>query len=293
MLQKRKMPGWKIPLYFAALTTLISVVLIIEALNSDGTSYYFPFVGYGGTLNVRDSSRIIFTIVSYSFAVCSSIAVSVFQREKVNINILEAILYAVIFSVQAYLGAKLLFCIEKIINCQKLIFRFDGQSLFGGLYISFIYIPFAAKILRVNTGRLFCFSVPIFLFHLIFSRLACFINGCCGTGIYYSNDSPVVFPVQLFEIIFDLFIFSICLRYEKREVSEEQSNVFPLLMLLYCTVRFFLEFIRLNEKLFLIFTIGQMHCVLFIIISSIWIHKNGENVRGVLKKAFSHSMAIQ
>lgn len=272
----KKLSTHLIPLCAALPIAVLCVVMIAEALHSDGTSYVLPFVDYGGTFKFHDIT--VLGLSLYKFLMLVGLAVAVFvslkKRSQYGYKAWSAALVTVLYFLQAYLGAKILFGVEKVISAGSFsAWSMNGQSLFGTLYLSMPVVPLLALLFRKKIADTFDFITPTWLILLTFVRTGCFTAGCCAAKELTINGSPVLLPVQLFEVICDLCILSLCLWLDqpKRRKCNKNLRVFPVLLVTYCSTRFLLEFLRNNDILSLGVTISQIHCVIFFIVGVVWL----------------------
>ena len=121
-----------------------------------------------------------------------------------------------------------------------------GANYFGLLFvIGFAVILISVLIMSNPIKQLDL--VAIFLpFRMIFTRLACFFNGCCwGIPWEYGpyNHNPYhpgnQVPVQAFEVAVVLSIFIFFLLYRKKAKT---GTLLPMYIFLYSGARFFIEF---------------------------------------------------
>lgn len=126
-----------------------------------------------------------------------------------------------------------------------------GANYFGLLFvIGFAVILISVLIMSNPIKQLDL--VAIFLpFRMIFTRLACFFNGCCWGipwkyGLY--NHNPYhpgnQVPVQAFEVAVVLSIFIFFLLYRKKAKT---GTLLPMYIFLYSGARFFIEFFTAAE----------------------------------------------
>ena len=266
--QKRK---FLIPLFAAIPVALLSIVMILEALCYNGTSYFLPFVDNGGVFKFTDirvfGIRLYYILMIIGLMV--AVIVSLQKREQYGYTKLQAAVLTILYFLQAFLGAKILFGVEKVIGAGTLkAWNMSGLSLFGTLYLSLIFVPIFAVFFHKKVTDTFDFITPTWLILLSFVRFGCFISGCCGARQMVFHGFPVRLPVQLFEVICDLCILSLCLWIDqpKQEKNRKEFRAFPLLLVTYCFTRFLLEFLRNNEITSLGITISQVHCVAFLLI---------------------------
>lgn len=131
----------------------------------------------------------------------------------------------------------------------------------GGLvYYGGVIAAFAGFFLYVRSNRLPFFQatdfvIPYIAFVHAFGRAGCFLKGCCY-GKPFSGPWAVKFPflpeavhpVQLYEVIFNLALFSLLVAWVRRKPFP--GAVTSLYLILYSIARFFLEFLRGDQALF-------------------------------------------
>ena len=122
-----------------------------------------------------------------------------------------------------------------------------GFVFYGGLLFGIIYVLFYSYILKkIETKSLVCLIPGICISHAI-GRVGCFLAGCCygnatdvSWGIILHNERR--HPVQLYEVIFLIFIFFIIIKLINRRINSKYIIYFYLIS--YSLIRFGLEFFR-------------------------------------------------
>lgn len=122
-----------------------------------------------------------------------------------------------------------------------------GANYFGLLYfIPFVLFAFFFFI-SVNPFKQTDLITPAYPIALIFVKLACFCDGCCGgfecewglVNYHYETGPQREFPTQLVEAGLALIIFLFLLWYRKRA---KEGTLFPTYLIIYSATRFFSEF---------------------------------------------------
>ena len=143
-----------------------------------------------------------------------------------------------------------------------LLFWEGGLGWFGGLVGGAVGGAIYAKLRHIPVGQVFDLSAPGVMLGLAIGRIGCTINGdVCGSptslfwGITYSHPSSYPFgwglaatslhPVALYELIGCLGIFILLWRLHER--LKPDGSLFFLMIALYCSVRFFLSWLRAEE----------------------------------------------
>lgn len=164
---------------------------------------------------------------------------------------------AVAAIVGGVLGAKLPFW---IFNIRPIIEQFpdimlilSGRTITGGLIGGILAVMYIKKRLGIKErrGNLF---VPAIAIGVAVGRLGCFFRGCCYgtptgffTGIDF-GDHVMRHPTQLYEIAFFILFFIFALT---RIRTAPPGKLFNLLINSYFIFRFFEEFLRYNDQLYL------------------------------------------
>ncbi len=107
-------------------------------------------------------------------------------------------------------------------------------------------------------------------------RIGCFLNGCCygtpthGSWAVYTADAWR-YPVQLYEAVFNLLVYGILLWIYRR--NRINGRILAAYLLLYPVGRFFLEFLRGDERIhWLGFNVAQeISLVLFVTGILLWL----------------------
>jgi phosphatidylglycerol---prolipoprotein diacylglyceryl transferase len=145
------------------------------------------------------------------------------------------------------------------------IIRIDqgGLIFYGGLILASIALVFFARHHRLPLWHLADFAIPALAIGHALGRIGCFLNGCCYgrpagdacCGVVYPAVSEPgrlfagtpLYPVQLIEAAGLILIWLLLLyAYPRRR---KDGAVFALYLLLYPPCRFFLEFLRGDDRL--------------------------------------------
>ena len=167
-----------------------------------------------------------------------------------------------------------------------------GANYFGLLFTVWLLIILVSVLIMSNPIKQLDI-VAIFLpFRMIFTRLACFFNGCCwgipweyGPYNYHYDHPGNQVPVQAIEAIFVLVIYFFLLWYRKRA---KPGTMFPMYMILYGGTRFFNEFFTASEPDIIgPFNMYHILCVISFVIGLIMFFifkKHGEKISDFFEK---------
>ncbi len=149
-----------------------------------------------------------------------------------------------------------------------------GANYFGLLY----FIPFVLFIfffiISVNPFRQTDLITPAYPLALIFTKLACFCDGCCGgfdcewglMNYHYQSGPQREFPTQLVEASLALIIFIFLLWYKKRA---KEGTIFPTYLIIYSASRFFSEFTSGKPNVLGILKTYHILCIIGVILGVI------------------------
>ncbi|MBO4667066.1 MAG: prolipoprotein diacylglyceryl transferase [Bacilli bacterium] len=144
--------------------------------------------------------------------------------------------------------------------------KIGGVSFFGAvLFLPLMLWPIS-KLIKVDSKTYYDLSAAAVCGMLMVMKINCLISGCCGGKIigYNSDNTPIVFPSQIAEminafLIMDVLIFII----KKRKLK---GMIFPLFMVLYGFSRFILNLFRDAEDAIFGLPIGNFWAIVSFII---------------------------
>lgn len=187
--------------------------------------------------NIKKDSISLYSKILINFVKQKGIAIGKIKVEK----IVEFILVSVELLLMGYLPS-----LAAKVNRPFGALVGTGANYFGLLSVVWFAVILISVLIMSNPIKQLDL-VAIFLpFRMIFTRLACFFNGCCWGipwkyGLY--NHNPYhpgnQVPVQAFEVAVVLSIFIFFLLYRKKAKT---GTLLPMYIFLYSGARFFIEF---------------------------------------------------
>ena len=285
------------PAYFAGFVFLAIILFTYEALSAQKLHYDFSFIGFGGTFKYHDL-KILF-IPAYWFMMLLGLGINLFisikQRKRYEYGVVKSLVIPILFLVIAFIGGKIMYIIENFQSVKEHGIELNGMSMFGAVFLFPIITLIVCKIFKLNYCEILDYCTSFGLILLACTRTGCFINGCCGAFTIWNNESPIVLPVQLMEVMFDLIILEICGHIEKTKFKS--GLMYPMAMILYGVCRFGLEFLRKTEITFFIFSNGQIFFIICIVSGFIlyhYFHKvYTSNQKNINKKRKKNSAKVQ
>ena len=240
-------------------------------LNENIAQKGFGIMPYINIFNMHILTYSVFITLAFVAAfICYKLTVTKIDEEEGSYRSL-IIIFALLGGV---IGSKL----PILIYNYNLIFKYpeninliiSGKTIVGALIGGFFTVYILKKKLNLNIKAGNDIAAPAAL-GMAIGRLGCFFNGCCygiqspkmlgvnfGDGIYR-------YPTQLYELVFDFGLFLLFLHLKKtRELKP--GILFKYLLNSYLIFRFFIEFIRVTDKLVFGISYYQVICLSCVLI---------------------------
>ena len=200
------------------------------------------------------------------------------RAQRYRLTPAKAILFALLLAICGLLGTKVLFILENWEYTLENGITLGGTSFYGALFLIPLLTSVYGRLLGMRPAESIDFCAPAVMLMLMFMRLGCWMNGCCG-GIVIAGFQV---PTQIIEAMGDAVICLILLYFE--EMDRKKSVLYPLMMISYGTLRFAVEFFRDTPKDLLFLSRGHWYSLLAALAGGIWIcvahqrrTKNGNN----------------
>jgi phosphatidylglycerol:prolipoprotein diacylglycerol transferase len=174
----------------------------------------------------------------------------------------EAVLDIVIISViSGFLGAKLLYVIvefQSFLEDPLRLLGSEGFVVYGGIIAGALGAMLYCRRKKLVFLEYFDLVMPSVAVAQGFGRIGCFMAGCCygsptssSLGVMFPEGSLApagvkLLPTQLFSSAGDFLIAIILILYAKK--AKHTGDVGALYLLLYGVGRFFIEFLRSDER---------------------------------------------
>ncbi len=138
-----------------------------------------------------------------------------------------------------------------------------GSNYYGTLFVSPVMVAIFALLLGRDVFNLMDLVTLSYPLKLILVKLACFCQGCCrgftcSFGLYNHSTDQVEFPVQLVELGLAAVIFVFLMFWRKKA---KEGTMYPVYLIIYSATRFFSEFLRCEENVFLILKKYHILCL--------------------------------
>lgn len=221
-----------------------------------------------------------FFVPDYAFALSVAIIVGLYltmkQAEKARLKPQQVFRACVITIGVALVSARLYVVFQHLDYYRQQpveIFQIwkGGLASYGAYFGGGMSAIVVAKWQRLSVAKFLDACAPAVALSISIGRIGCFLNGCChgklsnlpwamrfpeDSGPYYNHLhqgliathqlSLPVHPTQLYESLYALVVFLVLFGYRKNQ--KRDGELFALLFVLYPLGRFFLEFLRDDER---------------------------------------------
>lgn len=174
----------------------------------------------------------------------------------------------------AFIGSRLIAALENpglFLDPPSWLYFIGGQTIAGGIAGGILGVEITKKILGVKrrTGDLFVF--PLML-GIIIGRIGCFLTGIKDGTVGIASNLPWAFdqgdgiprhPTSLYEIIFLLILWFFLKKIQQKNILKG-GDLFSLFVLGYAAFRFFIEYIKPRQELFL--SLSSIQIVVLILV---------------------------
>lgn len=146
---------------------------------------------------------------------------------------------------------------------------FGGVSFYGSVFLIPIIMPLFGLLFRLKPGQTMDICGPCVAIMIGCLRFSCFLTGCCGGWTACIGSICFEWPTQMLDSIGDFAIMTWLLH---KESGEPQSGkLYPIFMVAYSAMRFFLEFLRDTSKDWIYLSHGQWFAILAVVFGLSWI----------------------
>ncbi len=153
--------------------------------------------------------------------------------------------------------------------------RWGGNNIVRVFWWLGVFVFPVSKLLKLDYWKCLDFVSPCLCINHGIAHFGCIFPGCCHGypsewGLYSNNAGVRCFPMQPIEAVIALGIAAYIWRREKRKGYGKgvDGMSFPIMLMLFGYSRFFLEFLRDNEKLFWGISSLALHALLNAIIGT-------------------------
>ena len=183
------------------------------------------------------------------------------RKALFSLNFWQCGVFTALLTLVGVAGAMLLYFFE----CGS----FGGVSFYGSVFLIPMLMPLFGLLFRLKPGQTMDICGPCVAIMIGCMRVNCFLSGCCGGWEACIGDFCFALPTQALDSIGDFAIMAWLLHIEKEK--PKSGKLYPMFMVLYSIMRFFLEFLRDTPKDWLHLSHGQWFALLAIVIGFVWL----------------------
>ena len=244
-----------------------------------------------------------FVVYSYSLMVVVAFAAALiytyYEAKRVGEDPARVVDCGIYVFIACIVGGRLMHClINYRIYLQDPVRIFKiwegGLVFYGGLILGSLVIIVYVLSHKLNLAKWADMSACVPMIGLFFGRIGCYLNGCCYGSIapswlpwkvkYPAGSMPLelagvpLHPAPLYEALAALAIF-VFLVWRSRHKRFE-SEIMWLMFFWYAVARFFLEFLRADERggiASIRLSTSQLIAVFFFLLSAVFLVKNYAN----------------
>lgn len=190
-----------------------------------------------------------YTICLLLGIICGSIIAKKLHMPKPNKKTCSDIY--IILAIGLIIGAKIPIWLSYGLDSALVL---SNKSVMGALLGAFISVNIYKYILHQKDksyGGIFIIPLAV---AIGFGKIGCYLNGCCSGHFFI--------PVQLMECAFQFIMASVLYVIYKK--TQNISILFPAYMVAYLIMRFIVEFVRVEPKIWVNLTIYQILSLIFI-----------------------------
>ncbi len=201
--------------------------------------------------------------------------------KRYNLNKIKTIILTLITYVAGVSGAMIMGNIYTDLMHSKGFNASTSVAIFGAVIFTPLFMSIASVILQEDWRCVLDMLAPGIYIILACAKFGCFLFGCChglecNFGIKYIELDMKVFPIQIIEVFLMSLIIAFCFHYAFKSNQYKKGIVYPITTIIYCSVRFFIEYFRYYEfegqkHIILGITFWQFCSLLMIVISVIWV----------------------
>lgn len=191
------------------------------------------------------------------------------RRKRFLLSGPKCVAFTVLLTVVGFAGAKLLFILENIRQTLENGLSLGGVSFFGSVFLIPMLMPLVGRLFGLRGGPTMDICGPCVAIMIGCMRVGCYLQGCCGGWEACFGDICFVWPTQAIDSIADFAILAWLLQTESEGRGE--GKLYPIFMVSYSAMRFFLEFLRDTPKDWLLMSHGQWFSLTAILIGAVWL----------------------
>lgn len=191
------------------------------------------------------------------------------RRVRFSLSIWQCVYFTILLTVIGFAGAKLLFILENFRSTLENGISLGGLSFFGSVFLIPLLMPLIGRLFGLQRSQTMDICGPCVAIMIGCMRVGCFLQGCCGGWELCMGSFCFTWPTQMLESVGDFAIMAWLLQWE--DSGKGKGKLYPILMVGYSTMRFFIEFLRETRKDWLHLSRGQWFSLAAVFVGVLWI----------------------
>lgn len=183
------------------------------------------------------------------------------RRKLFSLRLGQTVVFTVLLTITGVAGAMLLAYLESG--------SVGGVSFYGSVFLIPLLMPLIGMLFKLKPNQTMDICGPCVAIMIGCMRINCFISGCCGGLAMCIGDFCFRWPTQALDSIGDFAIMAWLLRIEGKK--PDSGKLYPLFMIAYSAMRFFIEFLRDTPKDWLLLSHGQCFAIVAVLIGLLWL----------------------
>lgn len=191
------------------------------------------------------------------------------RRQQLGFSAVKATVFTLALTLSGVASVKILYILENIQETLEYGITLGGMSFFGAVFLVPVFMYPVGKLLSLRFGQTGDICALCVLAMIGSIRVGCFLTGCCGGTLVELGALRFHWPTQAVESIGDFAILAVLYDYHKRGIHK--GELYPMFMIGYSALRFFVEFFRATPKDWLGLGHGHWFAIFALVIGLIWI----------------------
>lgn len=190
------------------------------------------------------------------------------RRRQLGFSPVKAIAFTLALTVCGVASVKILYILENIQEVLEYGITLGGMSFFGAVFLVPLLMYPVGRLLSLRFRQTADICALCVLAMIGSIRVGCFLSGCCGGTLVELGPLMFRWPTQAVESIGDFAILAALYDYHKRGIH--MGELYPMFMIGYSVLRFFIEFFRATSKNWLGLGHGHWFAIAALMIGWIW-----------------------
>lgn len=193
-------------------------------------------------------------IVFFSLGTVLMGALMVVQKKLYGLKGRQCVVLTLLLAAVGMTGVRLLAILE---HWQELLqgMPAGGMSFFGSVFLVPLVMPLFGRLFRLRPRQTLDICAPCVAGIVGVMRVNCRLTGCCGGRLIEYMGRTIVVPTQIIDGAWDFLLMGVLLYWNLKQKKE--GAAYPLFLVGYGVMRFFVEFFRDTEKDWLYLSHGQ------------------------------------